>query len=877
MTSTRLEELQALHLATTDAKQKIDVKLNMVAEMRLLDNMAALQLAKDARKEAVEEGYQVGVARSTYSVGMCYWQMGDNDLGMIELKEGLSLAKKLKNKKIEAKCYNILGNIYRDIGEVSSALKYYLNALDIFEKQNDEHTTGVVMKNISNLHFDLFDYDNAMDYALRSVNILEKYENKNRIVSVYQTLGNIYFKKEDYKNAISYFYKCVELSETNTSVHCLATSGIGKVYYMMGELQKAKNYLKHAYELGSGANYFESYIVAAFYLGRIELDEKHSADALAFFNQAMTCAKEHNRKHDIMSIHEWLSLAYEQSGDINQAYQNLKLFELYKSEIFQLDAVNRLRNMQVQHEIAFARKDKEVAERTADLKQQFLANMSHEIRTPMNAIVGMSRLLKEKDHLPHQEKYLNAILSSSNNLLVIINDILDLSKLEAGKIEIEKIPFSLREAVTNVYEMLRIKATEKSLEFHTEVEEAIADVIIGDPTRLTQILINLVGNSIKFTETGSVKIQVRIRKVENDFLLLKFDVIDTGIGISQDYVNNLFEKFTQAGSDTARKYGGTGLGLSISKQLVDLMGGSISVKSSIGHGTTFTFEIPFAISANQTLEGIQKFEVDASDKNMLNHLHVLLVEDNEFNQILAVDTLKDLAPNINIDIANNGKIAIEKAQHTLYDIILMDIQMPEMNGVQATKHIRSAMHSPYCDVKIMAMTANVMKEDIQQYLAVGMDEYVSKPFNTEILVHKMTSLLGDKFKDLLPAETIINEVLKPQDIGTVTDLTFLQTFTKGDLVKQKKYIQLFLSNAPESLQHANDALAKQDYESVKINVHSLKSQMNYMGVKEEKSGVQATEKASLNESMRAQLPEMLKNLDAVCNKAFAELKAIIGE
>ena len=195
MTSTRLEELQALHLATTDAKQKIDVKLNMVAEMRLLDNMAALQLAKDARKEAVEEGYQVGVARSTYSVGMCYWQMGDNDLGMIELKEGLSLAKKLKNKKIEAKCYNILGNIYRDIGEVSSALKYYLNALDIFEKQNDEHTTGVVMKNISNLHFDLFDYDNAMDYALRSVNILEKYENKNRIVSVYQTLGNIYFKK----------------------------------------------------------------------------------------------------------------------------------------------------------------------------------------------------------------------------------------------------------------------------------------------------------------------------------------------------------------------------------------------------------------------------------------------------------------------------------------------------------------------------------------------------------------------------------------------------------------------------------------------------------------------------------------------------------
>jgi signal transduction histidine kinase/CheY-like chemotaxis protein/HPt (histidine-containing phosphotransfer) domain-containing protein len=877
MTSPRFQELETILSTQTDDKKRIDTRLDMVSEMRLFDNEQALLMAKQIRKEAIEGNYTIGIGRSTYSVGMCYWQMGDYDLGILELTEGLGYARKLKNKKLEAKCYNILGNIYRDIGEVSNALKYYLSALDIFDKQNDEHTMGVVMKNISNLHFDLFDYENAMDYALRSVNILEKYENKNRIVSVYQTLGNIYFKKEDYKNAISYFYKCVELSEANTSLHAIATGGIGKVYYMMGELPKAKNYLLHAYDLGDGANYFESFIVASFYLARIRLDENDTDKALIFFNQAMHSAKEHNRKHDIMSVHEWLAIAYEQNGDINLAFQNLKSYELIKSEIFQTDGVNRLRNMQVQHEIAFARKDKEVAERTADLKQQFLANMSHEIRTPMNAIVGMSRLLKDKDHLPGQEKYLSAILSSANNLLVIINDILDLTKLESGKLEIEKIPFSLREAIMNVHDMLRLKAVQKDLLFNIEIENAIADIIVGDPTRLTQILINLVGNSLKFTEKGEVKIQVRARKNEDNFLLLKFDVIDTGIGISQDYVNNLFEKFTQAGSDTARKYGGTGLGLSISKQLVDLMNGNISVKSTLGEGTTFTFEIPFTIADDQSILKIQKFEVSKEHKNILNHLHVLLVEDNEFNQILAVDTLKDLAPNITIDIANNGKIAIEKAQQNLYDLILMDIQMPEMNGVQATQHIRSAMRSPHCDVKIIAMTANVMKEDIQQYLTAGMDEYIGKPFTTEILVHKMITLLGDKFVDLPIDKLLVEDIEIKEVIKKVTDLTFLENFTKGDLQKQKKYIQLYLDNAPNSLRQAKQAFEKLDYETVKINVHSLKSQLNYMGVKEQSSGVQATEKACVDASMLDKLPNMLLNLEKICEQSFVELKEKIEQ
>jgi signal transduction histidine kinase/CheY-like chemotaxis protein len=877
MYSARYTELLQQLVSITDAKKQIDIRLDLVAEMRLFDNIQAVENAIQIRKDALEENYTVGIARSTYSIGMCYWQLGDFDNAIIHLNEGLHLAKKNKNKKLEAKCYNILGNIYRDIGDVSSALKYYLNSLDIFDKQNDEHTTGVVMKNIGILHFDLFDYDNALDYALRSVNILEKYENKHRIVSVYHTLGNIYFKKEDYQSAISYFYKCVELSEQNTNLHTLATSGLGKVYYMMGQFEKAKNYLHHAYKTGNDANFFESYIVASFYLGRVELDAGNTQQAITLFIQAISSAMEHNRKHDVMSVHEWLAIAYEQNGNINEALQNLKMFEKLKSEIFQADGVNKVRNMQVQHEIAFARKDKEVAERTANLKQQFLANMSHEIRTPMNAIVGMSRLLNERDHLPHQEKYLNAIVSSANNLLVIINDILDLTKLEAGKIEVEQIPFSIRDAVQTVQDLLRFKALEKGLQFTIEVEKGIANIVIGDPTRLNQILINLLGNAIKFTEMGSVQLKVVCKKQQDNTILIKFDVIDTGIGISQDYVNNLFEKFTQAGSDTARKYGGTGLGLSISKQLVDLMNGSISVKSDAGQGTTFSFEIPFTIAENQNIPVLQSLQISETQKNSLNNMHILLVEDNEFNQILAIDTLQEIAPNIKIDVAINGKIAIEKASLFLYDLILMDIQMPEMNGVQATQHIRSVFKNPYNAVKIIAMTANVMKEDVQQYLEAGMDEYVGKPFTTEILVHKMISVIGvNNIEKNTDVATPILE-LQPKINAPLVDLHFLQQFTKGDWIKQKKYIELYLDNAPKAIAKAVEALAHSNYDVVKINVHSLKSQLNYMGVKENRSGVQAAENACTNQSLHSELPNLIGNLEAVCLQTFTELYQIIAD
>jgi signal transduction histidine kinase/CheY-like chemotaxis protein/HPt (histidine-containing phosphotransfer) domain-containing protein len=869
MNTIRLEELRQAHDAEINTKNKISILLDICAETRLYDVEEAMQIAEQALEQSADESYTLGIGRSKYAMGSCYWQKGEYQQSEAALKEAIDIAKKIKDKKLEAKCYNILGNVFRDLGELSNALKEYLQSLNIFEKLHDEHTSGVVMKNISLLHFDLFDYDNALDYAIKSVDILEKYENRYRLFSIYNTLGNIYFKKANYENAIAFFYKSIELTEPQTSAHALATSGIGKVYFMKGDFAKAHNYLQNAKQTSVDHNFFESAIVASFYLGKLKMHESAFAQALQEFEQAMQIATTHSRKHDTMSVHEQLAQCFEQLNDIPNAYKNLKAYETLKEEIFQQDTFNKLRNMQVKYDLEVAQKEKEVAEKTATLKQQFLANMSHEIRTPMNAIVGMTRLLNDKKHLPEQTKYLNAIKASADNLLVIINDILDISKLEAGKIEIEQIPFSIRLMVANTYELLKLKAEEKQLDFKYEIEESISDIIIGDPTRLAQIILNLTSNAIKFTHQGAVIIKVKAKHRDSKYIKLKFEIVDTGIGISESYINNLFEKFTQAGSDTARKYGGTGLGLSISKQLVELMHGSIAVKSKEGEGSTFSFDIKCAISDEQKLNSNNTKSIGDVEKNQLNSLKILLVEDNEFNIMLAEDTLRDIAENVKIDIAINGKEAVEKAGAQLYDVILMDIQMPVMNGLQATELIRSTLRSPYNEVKIIAMTANVMREDIDNYFKIGMDDYISKPFTTENLVHKITKLTGYKTIENLEAH-IEKEKQEPEPLE-ILQLDFLKTFTKNDTLKQKKYINMFLQNAPELLQNAALAIAHQDRQKLKICAHSLKGQLNYFGVKEEHSKVYELEKQCESITNFESLNKLYLNVKAVCEQSFVQL------
>jgi signal transduction histidine kinase/BarA-like signal transduction histidine kinase len=386
--------------------------------------------------------------------------------------------------------------------------------------------------------------------------------------------------------------------------------------------------------------------------------------------------------------------------------------------------------------------DKQRAELSEKFKQQFLANMSHEIRTPMNSIMGLTNLLLKTSLDEQQQKYLNVIKKSSENLLVIINDILDLSKIEAGKMEFENISFSLEDSIETVYHTLLFKSEEKKLFFKTQIDPALPKIIIGDPTRLNQILINIAGNAIKFTLEGGVTLDIKAESRKGDICTINFSVMDTGIGIAPENIGKIFESFSQASGDTTRKFGGTGLGLTISKQLVELQGGTIDITSELGKGTTFSIKIPYLVGQESEV-GKRKDSANDIDASELKGIRLLLVEDNPFNQMVAVDTLTDLIGELTIDVADNGKIAVEMVQLQDYDVVLMDIQMPEMDGFEATKNIRS-LPPPKNTIKIMAMTANVTTEEVAKCFQSGMNDYISKPFESQNLLNKLGKLRNEK-------------------------------------------------------------------------------------------------------------------------------------
>lgn len=887
MSTERYLELKKHYATLSDEREKIRCLIDIVLEIRNYDLDEAYRLSNEIIERSYAADFPEGVGRGLNHKGACYWLRGEYERGLNTLKEALKIARDHDFDALRARIYNNYGNIYRDLGELSNASKYYQWALEISEKVGDELAQSAVLISISNLHFDLFDYDNALDYARRCLEIFRRYDDKKRLIQVYHTLGNIYLKKEELNLAIINFKRSLVLSELNTVGNMLANSGIGKVYYKMGMFEKAERYLQMSMRQSQELGNFEGIIISEFYLGRIAFDMGDYGHALGHLDRSFDLANEHLRRHDIMSIHEMYAKVYERMGDIVEAYQHLKTYERLKEEIIQQQTLNRLHNLQIRHEIEFAVKEKEVAEQSARLKQQFIANMSHEIRTPMNAIVGMTRLLMEKNPRPDQVKYLDAITRSADNLLVIINDILDFSKIEAGKITIERIDFSLKSVLKNVVTLLRFKAEEKGIAIRFDVESDVPDSLVGDPTRLNQVLMNLAGNAVKFTEQGSVQILVRESDRQPHFVRLAFDVKDTGIGIPQDFVNRIFESFTQAGTDVARKYGGTGLGLTISRQLVELMEGTISVQSKLGEGTTFTFVLPFPLGDEQKINRGEEFHLQPVDVDLLNRSIILLVDDNEFNTIVAVDTLKAIAPRMQVVVASSGYQAMELLREHGADLVLMDIQMPQLSGTETTKLIRETFPDELRKLPILAMTANVMQQDIEQYLAAGMNDHIPKPFQKEELVRKILKHLnrelvwkrepgpleGEGREGGATAESPLPDV--PPLLARITDPRFLLSFAGQDVNKQKKYVQIFLQNAPRLLDQVLQGAASGDYEKLKIAAHSLKTQLNYMGVKEEISHIYELEQLAAQRGSAEQIAELVANMQKVCERAFGELEEML--
>lgn len=501
------------------------------------------------------------------------------------------------------------------------------------------------------------------------------------------------------------------------------------------------------------------------------------------------------------------------------------------------------------------------AEDAVKAKQQFLSNMSHEIRTPMNAIIGFTKVLLKTELNSRQKEYLTAIKMSGDALIVLINDILDLAKVDAGKMTFELIPFRPKLSLSAMLHLFKQKIQEKNLKLVVDYDQQIPDVLLGDPVRLHQIILNLVSNAIKFTNEGFIKVSVLQLKENVEAVTLQFSVSDTGIGIEKAKMVQIFENFQQGSSNSSRLYGGTGLGLAIAKKLVVSQGGEIHVESEVNKGSIFLFTLDFLKTDMIPDAEIEMFELNGEVKK----IKVLVAEDVPLNQLLMKTILEEFG--FECDIADNGKIAVEKLKVNDYDVVLMDLQMPEMNGFEATKYIRNIMQ---LKIPIIALTADVTTVDLGKCTAAGMDDYIAKPVDERLLYSKLVTIV----KQARTSHKQEKEPDRRNVKGKCTDLVYLMQQTKSNPSLMMEIISLYLEQTPPLVNAMKQSMKNQDWNRLYSAVHKMIPSFSIMGINHdfEIMAKKVQEFASTQEQA-AGIAELVAQLEHVCNQACKELEA----
>ncbi len=501
-----------------------------------------------------------------------------------------------------------------------------------------------------------------------------------------------------------------------------------------------------------------------------------------------------------------------------------------------------------------------LAEDALKSKQQFLSNMSHEIRTPMNAIIGFTKVVLKTELSAKQKEYLTAIKMSGNALIVLINDILDLAKVDGGKMTFEKTPFRMASSISAMLHLFETKIQEKNLVLVKNYDESIPEVLIGDPVRLHQIIMNLVGNAVKFTTTGKITVSVQMLEEDEEYTTVEFAIKDTGIGIAEHKIDQIFENFQQAHTSTSRFYGGTGLGLAIAKQLVERQGGSIQVKSKIDEGSVFSFVMKF----EKTTEEMEMEIATVAFETDIKNIKILVVEDMPLNQLLMKTVLEDFG--FELDIVANGKLAIEKLQVGVYDIILMDLQMPEMNGFEATEYIRNTMHST---IPIIALTADVTTVDMDKCKAVGMNDYIAKPVDENFLYNKIVGLVTKPVSNPIPkvVEIELSEKLK------CIDLEYLIQRTKNNPGMIMEMIAAYLEQTPPLVTHMKQSFLDKNWEGLHAAVHKIIPSFLIMGINPDfESMAKKIQDYARTQLQNDGIHDMVLQLETVCNQACRELE-----
>ena len=664
------------------------------------------------------------IALSSSILAKLYYIRHEFSKAITELNRAISIQREIGDEKGLAYSYVNFAKIFMAQDNKIRADRYLNLAEELYLKLDDQEYLGIVSLNraivISRTQGDM---NEALRLLQKAKNQLADSKNMYEISRLYYYTARVHISLENYELAKENYKKVLEIAQAQNFGGMIMSTyrQLSKIYEATGDYETSLEYLQKSYARNDSIIAMNKEVLAE------QANAKYGVDALqSSLNELSIQNAEQESKLKVNKLTTILSVAL-------ITILSLLTLSLYKNNNLRARA-----NELLQKKNTELTKAKENAEKASLAKAQFLSTITHELRTPLYAVTGLTHLLLEESPTENQKEHLNSLKFSGEYLLSLINNILDLNKLEANKVEIMEASFDLKKRISDVLVALKNSADEKNTKIHFNYDDTIPEELKGDPLKISQILINLIGNSIKFTEDGDIWINVSKNSREGNNVLLDFEIKDNGEGISKEKQKAIFENFTQGSTQINRKFGGTGLGLSIVKNLLSLLGSEINLESDLGKGSTFTFQLKF--EAKEVDNSINNTPTKAAVpvENKLEGKNILIVEDNKINQMITRKILEKHG--VKCEVADNGTIAVEKTQEKEYDLILMDIHMPGISGIEATKEIRKFNS----EIPIIALTAVTLDDNLDEFYLNGFSDIIPKPYKTEEFFLKINRQLAFK-------------------------------------------------------------------------------------------------------------------------------------
>ncbi len=761
---------------------------------------------------------------------------------MTVLNTALSISRRINSKSVESEILQTLAKLNLKLNEFETALEQIFKAICIYEDLDDYNKIGMAYLQIAEINLKTLNYELALENLLKAKKILANNPDQNLQTKIYRLLAEAYLENGNHNKA---FYYCLKSSEKAESLELYDETR--KSYLLMGRTYMEKNNfklsLKHYNLALNAAKKVEDDLEVSNVLSKIaELYNKCNRfhDAIDTLDKAISTAIIKSANYLLADIYLSYTTAFEGLRKYQKALQNFKKYNHIQTTLQEYKIRLKTDALETKTEFARAEKQKYLAIESLKLKDQFLANISHEIRTPMHGIIGLTSNLLSDNPRENQKEELNSIYDAASRLNQMLKDLLYLSKINTGKLNINDKDFELNRYMSQLIELVNLVKKEKPVEVNYHISKNVPIILNGDPHRLLQILLNLFNNAIKFTHEGEVGLDVRlVSKVKNK-LIIRFTVYDTGIGISNDNLDKIFKPFQQIDESNARAYEGSGIGLNIVQQIVNILNGTIRVESEENKGSKFHVELPFKVSEKDKIESyieeavVDEFQISEGSK-------VLIVEDNKINQ-LYIKRLLSKWKSIRFKVVSGGKEAIKILEDESFDLILMDLQMPRMSGFELTNYIRTETEEPTSNIPIIAITANDSPLIEEQVVKAGMNGYLFKPFNEMELINIM------KLHINISKLSNENEFATGEVASSPELLKNLSKKVNGDKRYMAEFIEIFLDQYPEAVTLILHHTKENDWEQVQRVAHRIKSTINIVGLGDLYEVVRAIDKHTRTET-----------------------------